>query len=357
MAQVNNRYIEFYSSEIEKVLAHIPNIDKLRNSSILISGSTGMLCSAVVDVLFYLNVSRDYNIKLYLAGRSKERIDSRYIMWSYEYSFVEYDANRYVNLEIDYPLDYIIHGASNASPAAYVNEPVETMLANSIGTKVLLDLAKRKQAKLLYVSSSEIYGKKDNSDSYKENDYRFIDILNPRSCYPTSKRFAETLCSSYCAEYDIDTVIVRPGHIYGHTIIDKDDRASAQFTRSAVRGENIVMKSLGAQLRSYCFVLDCASATLCVLINGECGRAYNISNPNSLVTIRQMAEAIARAGNVQIIIDAPSSQEVKGYNLMDNSALDSTELERLGWCGEYTMKQGAEVTIKLIKLMNGVCNE
>ncbi|SEW36841.1 Nucleoside-diphosphate-sugar epimerase [Ruminococcaceae bacterium KH2T8] len=350
---MKENYKDVYSREIERILVHIPRLEKIKNSNILVSGCTGMLCSVVVDILLYLNLTRNYSIKVFLAARNKSRVAERFAFWGMEYDFIEYDATKYETIEVNAKLNYIIHGASNASPKVYVNEPVETMLANSLGTKVLLDLALDNAARFLYVSSSEVYGKKDTSNPYKETDYGYIDILNPRSCYPTSKRFAETLCASYSVENNVDTVIVRPGHIYGHTITATDDRASAQFTRSAVHGEDIIMKSKGLQLRSYCHVLDCASALLCVLINGERNTAYNISNPNSVVTISQMAEALSKAGDVKILFDTPSEQESKGFNLMDNSALDSSRITELGWRGEYTMQGGADITIALLSAWDG----
>lgn len=112
--------------------------------------------------------------------------------------------------------------------------------------------------RLLYVSSSEVYGNKTGNQPYKEKDYGYVDILNQRACYPSAKRAAETLCTAYGQEYGLDTVIVRPGHIYGPTITETDSRASAQFTQNAIEGEDIVMKSAGMQMRSYCYVLDCA---------------------------------------------------------------------------------------------------
>ena len=247
----------------------------------------------------------------------------------------------------------MIHAASNAHPSAYVSEPVETILGNIIGLNNLLSAAVKSGAKkVLYFSSSEIYGEKNNNDLYHEKDYGFVDILNSRSCYPSSKRASETLCVSYGQEYNIDTVIVRPGHIYGPTSGPWDSRAAAQFARFAANGENIVMKSEGLQLRSYMHALDCASAVITVLINGESGEAYNISNPRSVVTLREMAEELAKAGNVEIIFENPTDTERKGYNMMSNSALDSSKLEALGWEGVFDMKEGAEQTIRTLRLLN-----
>ena len=343
-------YNDKYWQDTKVVADFIPNLRFLFGTTILITGATGMICSAVVEVLFYLNREKSANIQIVLAGRNKDRMKERFYCFEEgkDYIFIQYDATSDNPLNIK--ADYIIHGASNADPSKFAKEPVETMLANIIGLNTLLKSALVNQTKrLLYISSSEIYGKKEEKRPYKEDDYGFVDILNPRASYPSSKRAAETLCSAYSAEYGLDTVIVRPGHIYGPTITDSDSRASAQFTRKAKAGEDLIMKSAGSQLRSYCYTLDCASAILTVLINGKSGEAYNISNPNSIVTIREMAEALAKAGNVSIMFENPSDIEIKSYNFMENSSLESSKLEKLGWHALYDIIDGANATLKYFK--------
>ena len=343
-------YSEGYWKDINNVSEQIPNLDKLYGTSILITGATGMICSAVAEILFYLNKEHNANLRIILAGRNKERLQKRFYCFKEgkDYTFFSYDATSSDAISIK--TDYIIHGASNADPGKFAKEPVETMLANIIGLNTLLKSATCNNAKrLLYISSSEVYGRKEEKRPYKEDDYGFVDILNPRASYPSSKRAAETLCAAYSAEYGLDTVIVRPGHIYGPTITDSDSRASAQFTRKAKAGEDIVMKSSGTQLRSYCYSMDCASAILAVLINGKCGEAYNISNSNSVVTIREIAEALAKAGNVNIVFENPSDLEKKSYNLMDNSSLEALKLESLGWKAIFNIKDGTNKTIKSYK--------
>ena len=340
-------YCEDYWQDVRLVSVQIPSIENLYGSSILITGATGMICSAVAEVLFILNKEKNAKMHIILAGRNKDRLQKRFYCFEEgkDYSFCHYDASSVTPIKIK--ADYIIHGASNANPGKFAKEPVETMLANIIGLNTLLKSAISNNTKrLLYISSSEVYGRKEEKRPYKEEDYGFVDILNSRASYPSSNRAAETLCVAYSAEYGLDTVIVRPGHIYGPTITSSDSRASAQFTRQAKAGENIVMKSAGKQLRSYCYTLDCASAILSVLINGKNSEAYNISNPNSIVTIREMAEDLAKAGNVDIVFENPSDIEKKNYNLMENSSLDSIKLEKLGWRPTFNMKEGAKKTLK-----------
>ena len=342
-------YTKEYWNDVSRVVKCIPNNETLYDKTVLITGATGMVCSAVVDVIHYLNTEKHAGIKMLLAGRNEQKTKLRFsnVLSVAEYDFIQYDA---LNSEpLDVKTDYVVHGASNANPAVYASMPAETLLGNIVGLKTILDVARNGAGtRVLYVSSSEVYGNRTNGtkECYKENDYGFVDILNPRACYPNGKRTAETLCACYGSEYGVDYVIVRLGHIYGPSITPSDTRASAAFTRDAVNGRDIVMKSAGAQLRSYCYTLDCASGILAVLLNGEFGNAYNISNKESIVTIRDVAEELARSRSVQVIFENPSDEEKKGYNLMDNSALDSQKIEFLGWRAAFDLKEGVKATVR-----------
>lgn len=343
-------YTDLYRDDIRRIIPCIPGIENLKGTSVLITGATGMICSAVADTLLYYNQECGAGIKVMLAGRSEERLAARFSVFEEgrDYSFVPYDATKEEPLQIT--ADYMIHGASNANPVIYTKQPVETMLANIVGLNTLLkSMAESPAKRLLYISSSEVYGRKEGSEPYREDEYGFVDILNPRACYPCAKRAAETLCAAYCQEYGVESVIVRPGHIYGPTITESDSRASAQFTRNAVNNENIVMKSAGTQARSYCYALDCASAILTVLLCGDAGSAYNISNPDSIVTIREMAECLAKAAGTEVVFEDPTLLEQKGYNLMDNSSLHAERLVGLGWKPLFSMEEGAQHTVSIMK--------
>lgn len=340
------QYSDEYWKDVQIVLMRIPDVAELFGKRILITGATGMICSIVAELLFWLNKESRANIQIVLAGRDRKRMQQRFYIFKegVDYSFLEYDStNDFVSEDV---YDYIIHGASPADPVSFAKQPVETMFANLMGLKSLLDIAKEnKSTRLLYISSSEVYGKKEESLPYLESDYGYVDILNSRACYPSSKRAAETMCAAYHEEYGVDFVVVRPGHVYGPSITDTDSRASAQFTRKAKEGEDIVMKSAGTQLRSYTYTLDCASAILTVLLKGECGEAFNISNPQSVVSIRELAECMAKAAGVNVVFEQASDKEQKSYNLMNNSSLDSSKLESLGWHGCFDMKNGIEATL------------
>ena len=146
-----------------------------------------------------------------------------------------------------------------------------------------------------------------------------------------------------------ESVIVRPGHIYGPTMTEQDSRAASAFLRNAVQGEPILMKSAGLQKRSYCYVFDCATAMLTVLLKGIAGEAYNISNRDAIVTIRQFAEILAEEAGTEVIFEKATDKEAAGYNPMTCSALDAEKLEALGWTGQYPVREGIGDTLQILE--------
>ena len=163
------------------------------------------------------------------------------------------------------------------------------------------------------------------------------------------KRSAETLCVNYAEEYGADAVIVRPGHIYGPTASVNDSRVSSSFAYKAAKGEDIVMKSDGMQLRSWCYCLDCASGILKVLLRGRTANAYNI--PGEIMTIREMSEMLAKFGGVKVIREGASEDERRIFNPMNNSSLDGSKLQALGWKNIFDAQTGFRHTVEILRDM------
>jgi nucleoside-diphosphate-sugar epimerase len=329
-------------------LQNIEGLHVFDSKQVIITGATGLIGSCLADAFLFLQETLGISIDLCLAGRDETATQKRFESYSSKFRYVYYDALS--DFEVDVKPDYVFHCASNAHPAAYASNPVETALINIKGTNTLLDmLSVQKHGRMIYVSTSEVYGKKMDGAAYKEDDYEYVDTFNPRAAYPVSKRAAENLCACYKDEYGVDFVVVRPGHIYGPTITESDSRAHAQFSRNAANGESIIMKSAGAQLRSYCYVVDCVSAIIFAALHGESGEAYNISNPDSDCTIFELASALADVARVDLKREIPSDQERRGYNLMENSALNSEKLRALGWVPVFDLKQGARLTVEYLR--------
>lgn len=340
-----------WKSDLDRVLEVLPELDEMAGKSVLITGAAGLIGSSVVDILFRYNDTHENTIQILAAGRWIENMATRFgdFVKRPDFTFVTYDATRTDNV-IAEKADYIIHGASNASPDMIVKEPVETMLSNFLGMKYLLDYAKESGTKrILYISSSEVYGAKKGDEPYKEGEYGYIDLLKSRNSYSIGKCAAETMCVSYADEYGIESVIVRPGHIYGPTASPRDVRVGSAWSYAVARGENLIMKSDGSQIRSYVYSLDCASAILKVLLVGENCHAYNISNPESIITIKELGEFLAKAGNVELKVELPTEEEKKGFNPMSNSSLEATSLIGLGWKGCFNAEEGLKHTVEILK--------
>ncbi|WP_438434529.1 NAD-dependent epimerase/dehydratase family protein [Gorillibacterium sp. sgz500922] len=343
-----------YMQDLDDAIDQLTLIKQMDAKSVLVTGATGLICSAIVDLLLHSIKRNGSNIKVYAAGRSEEKFNKRFSKYVGEkyLEFVPYDASKknYLN----FSCDYVIHGASNAYPSAIQAKPVETMIDNFVGMKELLDYAEQEKViNTVFISSSEIYGKKENSEPFKEEEYSYIDILNPRSSYPISKLAAETLCTSYYYEKKVPVSIIRPGHIYGPTASRSDNRISSAFAFDVVDGKDLVMKSDGSQIRSYCYMIDCATAILTILISGKPGEAYNVSNPESIMTIKEIAECFAKYGGTKLLFELPSTTEKAAFNPMSNSSLNSDKLQMLGWKGMFDSQLGTEHTIRVIMEAQG----
>ena len=150
---------------------------------------------------------------------------------------------------------------------------------------------------------------------------------------------------AYAAEYGADVVIARPCHTFGPFFTPSDNRVYAQFIRNILRDEDIVMKSTGSQYRSWCYVVDCASALLHILLKGDCGQAYNIADPTAIITIRELAEMVAQIGHRQVVCQVAGEEERKGYNPVTRSVYSIDKLSALGWTIEGSMYEKMQRTI------------
>lgn len=324
-------------SEYQKI-NELLNCD-LSEKSFLVTGANGLIGSYLVDYLDFAGA------KVYAMSRSIEKLEKRFRNKT-NVKLIEQDLNE--PMDIDISFDYVIHTASNSHPLAFSKDPVGTMKTNLFGTINLLEHIKNKGGKFLYLSTGEIYGNNIDHD-FTEEDLGVVDTKIARSCYPESKRAAETLCVSYNSQYNVDVNVARLCYVYGPTITEDNSRADAQFLRNALNKENIVLKSKGKQKRTYCYVADAVSALLFILLNGKNIEVYNIANPHSIVSVAQYAQNLADIAGVELKFELPREIEAKGYSNQADSILSAQKLIDMGWKPLYDIKQGLENTIKIKK--------
>jgi len=316
-------------------------LEYLAGESVLVTGATGMIGRALVDKL----MSAPFLIEVYASGRNPARADEIISRYDGKPNFHYFTYDVTMPLDCDRTFDYIFHCAGNAGPSFFMKEPVEVITANICGVVNLLEYGRRHYMKrFLYVSSGEVYGD-GNTRMWNENDAGKLDFFGLRSCYPSAKRTAETLCKAYCEEYGLDVVVARLCHVYGPSFKEQEDRVFAQFIRNAVEGGEIVMKSAGNQIRSWLFIDDCISALLTLMFRGEKGEAYNVANEDSTASIREMAEVVAELSGSAIVFENTSDQEKKADWSRRVSLYNTSKIRKLGWKPVYGIKEGLNKTI------------
>lgn len=324
-----------------------------KDISVLVTGASGLIGSLITDAFLSFGADGTHGrVRVCAMGRSLAKLEERF-----EYArgndcleLLSHDVTVPLGEEAGKePFDYIIHAASNADPGTYARYPVETIKTNILGTTNMLEYAAKHGSRVLFTSTMEVYGTMPDGTVSKENDFGLVDFNSIRSGYPESKRVSELLCRSYAEEYGADCVITRLGYIYGPTMTRSDNKVIAQFIRSALEKKDIVLKSKGAQRRSYCYAADAVSGIICALFRGEKGAAYNVANAGSVVTIAEMAEIVAGLSGTSVSYDIPDELERKGFSKSQDAVLDESSLRALGWTPRYSMRDGVSRTIDILR--------
>lgn len=328
-----------YQEDVHNILNTI-DTDELSDKTFLVTGATGMVGVMLIDVLMKLP-----HTKVIAVGRSKAKAQNRLGEYfdNSNFNFIEQDVQ--VPFSEDLKVDYIIPLASNTHPMAYSQYPIETMLINIEGARNALDLAVSSNATVIYPSSVEIYGNSEEGHFFVENSNGKLNLANSRACYTESKRSCEALCQSYKSERNVKIKIVRLCRIFGPTMLMSDTKASSQFIIKAINNEDIILKSEGNQYFSYIYV----AAILYVLLKGQDGEAYNISNLDTNVHLKDFANQCALYNNRKVLFDLPSEAEKKGFSIASTAILLNHKLLSLGFVPLYNLREGIKRTIEILK--------
>jgi UDP-glucuronate decarboxylase len=311
--------------------------DLLNGKTILITGATGFLGSLLIRFFSYLNNVSHRNIKLIALVRNTEK--ARRLLGD-NIILIQGDIRNIPQIPFD--INFIIHCAAETDSRKMIENPVEVSEGIVIGTINILKLAYQKGIEsAVYVSSMEVYGMMpDKADKVDENDCGIIDIMNARSCYPLGKRMAENLCFNYFYQYGLPVKIARLAQTFGAGVHETDNRVFAQFARSAISKEDIILHTDGLSVGNYCYSADAILGLIFILLKGANGEAYNVVNEESTMTIRQMAELVAEKvakGSISVRYDIPESN-IYGYAAPTKNRLSSRKLCSLGWKPTYGME-------------------
>jgi dTDP-glucose 4,6-dehydratase len=304
---------------------------------VLVTGAAGFLGSHLVDkflALGYEVLGMDNHVTgkpanlAHLNGHPRFRSANQ-------------DVTRYI--EVEGPLDGVLHFASPASPVDYLEMPIQTLKVGSLGTHKALGLAMAKKARFLLASTSEVYGDPlihPQPESYWGN----VNPVGPRGVYDEAKRFAEALTMAYHRFHGLDTRIVRIFNTYGPRMRPNDGRVVSNFIVQALRGEPLTVYGTGTQTRSFCYVDDLIEGIVRLFERGN-PEPTNIGNPHEF-TVRQLAERVlAPTGSNSAVIERPLPVDAPQVRQPDIAYARKT----LGWEPKVSLDDGLNRTIEYFR--------
>ncbi len=331
-------------------------LSEFAGGTVVITGAAGFLCSFVLDVLAAYNDEAPKGVNVLALDNFRTGLPERiaHLQGQTGFEFFSHDVTKpFAGAQ---RADWIVHGASIASPTYYRRYPLETIDANVTGTRMMLDLAHRLTARgYLQLSSSEIYGDPDPAFVPTPEEYAgLVSCTGSRACYDESKRLGETLAVTYHQLYGVPTKTVRPFNVYGPGQSLKDARIIPDMMSAAVENRAIVLFSDGRATRAFCYAADFIAGMFHVLITGAPGEAYNVGNDEE-VTIAEAAQTMVRvAASPQVRVEYRPSGD-PNY-LSDNPQRRCPDLRKLqaatGWRAKTMLAEGLDRTLQSYRAEN-----
>ena len=258
-----------------------------------------------------------------------------------DFQFIRHDVTNFI--DVDGPVDYVLHWASPASPIDYLELPIQTLKVGSLGTHKALGLAKAKGAVFVIASTSEVYGD-PLEHPQKESYWGNVNPIGPRGVYDEAKRFAEAMTVAYRRYHKVDTKIVRIFNTYGPRMRIRDGRAVPAFISQALLNDDVTVFGDGTQTRSFCYISDLVDGIIRLMLSKE-NHPINIGNPEEM-TIAQMAALIIKmTGSKSQIVYKPLPTDDPKVRQPD---ITRARLE-LGWEPKVSLEQGLGRTIEYFR--------
>lgn len=308
---------------------------------IIVTGGAGFVGSHLVDAL----LSQGHHVICVDRFFSGKKENIAHHLTNPNFTLVTHDVRKRLKNKFG-PVDRIYHLACPASPDQYQFDPVLTLETSVVGTKNLLEFARETSARLLFTSTSEVYGD-PLEHPQKESYWGNVDQLGKRACYDEGKRAGETLCKDYRVQYGVDSRIVRLFNTYGPRMMFHDGRSVSNFILQALLGEDITVHGDGMQTRSFMYVSDLISALIKRMeLAADDGAPMNLGNPDER-HVGAVAELIKqKTHSASTIVYLPIASVPERLGDPKQRCPDITHAKTLlGWQPSVSLEQGLEQTI------------
>lgn len=332
--------------DVIEIISQIDN-SRFNGKTILLTGGGGFLGTYFVHYFIALN---DLNIneipcKLYIVENFIRGVPNWFesIKNRNDVEMIEADINKPLSLPKS---DFIIHAATIASPTYYRMHPIETMDANVIGLRNLLDFAKDNPCEsFLFFSTSEIYGDPDPANIPTKETYRGnVSCTGPRACYDESKRYGETLCVNFYQQFGIPIKVARPFNNFGPGLRLSDKRVIPDFFNNVLEGKKIIIYSDGKTTRTFCYISDAITGYLQILLSNHNGEAFNIGTSGPEITMLELAQTISKVVNSTTEIEYEYQISSDTDYLTDNPQRRCPDLTKsktlLGYNPQVSLEEG-----------------
>lgn len=340
---MNNQVLQ---EDVKRFAEQFELWEQLKNKTFLITGATGLIGSVMIKCLLALNSQKNIGIKIVAVVRNLEKACRLFGNNNESLQFLQTDLHNLCADNISQKVDFIIHLASPTSGRFMEENPVETFDLAYQSTHALLNYTNQTDTEsMVFVSSLEYYGQVFDDRLITEKVQGWVDPMSARSSYPMGKRAAEYLCFAFSNEYGTPAKVARLTQTFGAGISENDNRVFAQFARSVINGEDIVLHTTGESAKPYCYTIDCISAILYILLKGRSGEVYNVANEETYVNIRNLAEFLKEYFNPAINVRVELNENM-GYAPVTKLRLSAEKLRNLGWAPRYGLREMFERLIK-----------
>ena len=332
-------------TDIESIIKESLSWADLKGKFFLITGARSYIAFYIILVLLEINDRNDFGIKVVALCRNKKKSEEYFgeLINRDDFKLLIQDVKEPISYDVK--ADYIIHAASPANPFSLEKKDAifNIVDSNINGLINVLKLAEEWNSKVLFFSSSTVYGSPSPKGGADENYRCLIDFTNPKNNY----RLAKMMCEQIIVSYNpVDARIIRPTIVYGPGLVYSQRKHTSDFLKNVINKERIELKSEGKAVRNFCYIADAVAGFFYVLLAGHKNETYNICSRTGTISVKELAKRYAKISELEIVVNKEQYENVNFLKTSDEYiTCKCNKLEALGWREKVSVDEGVKRTI------------